>query len=231
MPMAIPRYPAILFDLDGTLTDPYTGISRTFIHALSALGQPLPAEMTLRTWIGPPLQASFRAYLGDEELALQAVAIYRERYRRMGMYENQVYLGIPELLGTLQTTGAKLYVATSKLIGPAQGILDHFALAPFFHGVVGATPDERISAKSDVIAAVLAMLTPAERQNCVLVGDTTYDIEGARVHDIPCIAVSYGYGELADLQAAQPYALVHSVDELATLLLDVGEPSSPTPPA
>lgn len=219
--MAIPSYTAVLFDLDGTLTDPYTGISRTFIHTLSALALPPPDEATLRAWIGPPLQHTFRAHLNDEALAAEAVRIYRERYGRLGMYENQVYPGIPELLKRLRTADVQLYVATSKLIGPAQGILAHFALAPFFAAVVGTTPDDRLSTKSEVIAAILAMLNPAARSNCVLVGDTTYDIEGARAHNIPCIAVSYGYGELNDLQAAQPLAIAHSVEELGRLLFDV----------
>ncbi|PDW04490.1 HAD hydrolase-like protein [Candidatus Viridilinea mediisalina] len=218
--MAISSYTAVLFDLDGTLTDPYTGISRTFLHTLSTLGQPLPDEATLRAWIGPPLHHTFRDHLNDEALAAEAVRVYRERYARLGMYENQVYPGIPELLTRLRSAGVTLYVATSKLIGPAQGILDHFALSPFFQGVVGATPDERLSTKSEVIAAVLTMLNPAARSNCVLVGDTTYDIEGARACNIPCIAVSYGYGTLSDLQAAQPLAIAHSVEELGSFLFD-----------
>jgi phosphoglycolate phosphatase len=217
--MDAPRYPAVLFDLDGTLTDPYIGITRTFKHTLSALDQPLPNEATLRSWIGPPLQTTLRDYLGDAELAMRAVTIYRERYRALGMYENQVYPGVPELLTALRTAGAQLYLATSKLIGPAQGILEHFGLAPFFAGVVGATPDDLISTKSQVVGAALAMLTPSVRTASVLVGDTIYDIEGARAHALPCIAVSYGYGALDDLQAARPHAIVHSVDELAGLLL------------
>lgn len=216
--MSYARYPAVLFDLDGTLTDPYVGITTTFLHALSGLGQPLPDDETLRAWIGPPLHDTFRAYLADEALALRAVALYRERYRALGMYENRVYDGIPELLAGLRADGPRLYVATSKLIGPAQGILEHFGLAPFFDGVIGATPDDRISTKAQVIAATLDLLTPVERAGCVMVGDTAYDIEGARANGVPCIAVSYGYGTLASLEAAGPDAIAHSVDELRALL-------------
>jgi phosphoglycolate phosphatase len=218
--MSYARYPAVLFDLDGTLTDPYVGITTTFRHALTAMGFPLPDDETMRTWIGPPLQDTFRIYLGDAALVPQAVTIYRARYREFGMYENRVYDGIPELLTALRGAGAKLYVATSKLIGPATGIIEHFGLAPFFDGVVGSTPDERITSKAEVIAATLDLLTPAERASCVMVGDTAYDVEGARANAVPCIAVSYGYGTLASLEAAAPDALAHSVEELGALLLD-----------
>lgn len=217
--MSYARYPVVLFDLDGTLTDPYVGITTTFIHALSALGRPLPDETTLRSWIGPPLQDSFRTYLGDEALVARAVALYRERYRALGMYENRVYDGIPELLAAARADGARLFVATSKLVGPALGIVEHFGLAPFFAGVIGATPDERITSKAEVIAAALELLTPVERAACVMVGDTAYDVEGARANGVPCIAVSYGYGTLASLEAAAPHAIAHSVEELCAMLL------------
>jgi phosphoglycolate phosphatase len=218
--MSYARFPAVLFDLDGTLTDPYVGITTTFIHALAGLGRPLPDEATLRSWIGPPLQDSFRAYLGgDEELTARAVALYRERYRALGMYENRVYDGVPDLLAALRGAGARLFVATSKLAGPAQGILDHFGLARFFDGVVGATLDERLLNKEQVIAATLELLTPVERAGCVMVGDTAYDIDGARANGVPCIAVSYGYGTPASLHAAAPHAIAPSVAELAALLL------------
>ncbi len=217
--MSYARYPAVLFDLDGTLTDPYVGITTTFLHAIAGLGRPAPDEATLRSWIGPPLQASFRSYLGDEGLARRGVELYRERYRARGMYENRVYEGIPELLAALREAGSRLLVATSKLVGPAEGILAHFGLARYFDGVVGATPDDRLSDKTEVIAAALEQLTPVERAGCVMVGDTIYDIEGARDNGLPCIAVSYGYGTLESLEAAAPYAIAHSVDELGGMLL------------
>jgi phosphoglycolate phosphatase len=218
--MSYSRYPAVLFDLDGTLTDPYVGITTTFRHTLTLMGFPPPDDETMRTWIGPPLQDTLRIYMGDAALVPQAVAIYRARYREFGMYENRVYAGIPELLGAAREAGAKLYVATSKLITPALGILEHFGLAPFFDGIIGSTPDERISTKDQVVAATLELLTPVERAGCVMVGDTAYDIEGARANAVPCIAVSYGYGSLASLEAAKPLALAHTVDELGALLLN-----------
>ncbi|MFV9504682.1 MAG: HAD hydrolase-like protein [Oscillochloridaceae bacterium umkhey_bin13] len=214
-----PPYPAVLFDLDGTLTDPYQGITRSFIHTLTRLERPLPDEATLRSWIGPPLGATLQAYLGDAALAEQAVQIYRQRYRTLGMYENQVYPGIPELLNELQAAEVRMVVATSKLIGPAEGIIEHFGLAGFFSGIVGATPDNRISAKRDVIAAALDLLPAHERTASIMVGDTAYDIEGAHANNLPCLAVSYGYGTLASLEQAAPKAIAHSVAELRAMLL------------
>ncbi|MBP1467862.1 HAD hydrolase-like protein [Candidatus Chloroploca sp. M-50] len=216
--MRQPRHPALLFDLDGTLTDPYEGITRTFGHTLNTLGKPLPDAETLRSWIGPPLRASLRAYLGDDTLAEEAVTIYRERYLSIGMYENQLYEGIPELLAELQASGIRLYVATSKFIIPAQGILDHFGLTRFFVAIIGSTPDDRIGTKAEVIGAVLDLLSPTERSASLMIGDTVYDIEGARAHSLPCIAVTYGYGTLDELTEANPHALVHSVADLRDLL-------------
>ncbi len=217
--MSQPRYSAVLFDLDGTLTDPYEGITRSFIYALQAVGRSIPDEATLRSWIGPPLGETFRTYLGDAALASEAVRFYRQRYHERGMYENRVYPGIPDLLGSLRVSGCRLVLATSKLIGPAQGILAHFGLAPFFDGVAGSTLDERISTKEQVLGEALALLSPAQRADCVMVGDTAYDVIGAHSHGLACIAVSYGYGSLASLRAAEPQLIAHSVAELGALLL------------
>ena len=218
--MSYVRHAAVLFDLDGTLTDPYVGITTTFRHVMSAMRLPLPDEETMRAWIGPPLHETFRSYFGDPALVSQALTLYRARYREYGMYENRVYPGIPALLQTLREADVKLYVATSKLITPALGILEHFRLAPFFAGIVGATPDERISTKTQVVAATLELLSADERATCIMVGDTAYDIEGARANGIPCIAVSYGYGSLASLTAATPVAVAHTVAELRAVLLN-----------
>lgn len=223
--MSSPRYRAILFDLDGTLTDPYLGITRTFIHALTHLGVHPPDEATLRTWIGPPLQDSFRAYLGDDDLARRGVAAYRARYGTIGMYENRVYSGIPELLRELRAAGSRLVLATSKLHSVAQAILEHFKLAPYFAATYGASLDASLSAKADIIAAALEQLAPGERQACVMVGDTAYDVVGAQAHGLPCIAVSYGYGTPESLTAAGPDAIARSVAELRELLL--GTPDGP----
>lgn len=215
--MSQPRFRAVLFDLDGTLTDPFVGIARSVAYAFERLGRPAPADDELRMWIGPPLLGSFQAYLKDEALASAALALYRERYTTVGLYENVVYPGIPELLGDLQAAGVRLFVATSKIRGPTEGILAHFGLAGYFEAV--GAPDPSDSAhKAEVIAALLPILG-ADRNNAVMVGDTTFDIEGARANGLPCISVGYGYGPPDRLRAAEPLAYAASVPELRELLL------------
>lgn len=215
--MREPRYPAVLFDLDGTLTDPFVGIVRSVAYALERVGHAFPGEEALRAWVGPPLQASFRAYLGDPAQAARAVAAYRERYGSVGMYENTPYPGIAELLGTLRSAGTRLFVATSKLRGPAEGILAHFGLADFFEAVSAPEPGEGAH-KAEVIAAILPRLG-AHRAHAVMVGDTVYDVEGARANELPCIAVGYGFGTHESLEQARPLAIAHSVEELWPMLL------------
>ncbi len=215
-----PTYPAVLFDLDGTLTDPYEGIARSVNYALERLGYPLPDERFMRSVIGPPLRDSFVHLLGEEQ-ADEAVRVYRERYLTIGLYENTVYAGIPELLADLRATGCRLFVATSKLIEPTHVILEHFGLTQYFAGVSGATLDGRIARKADVIAALLPQIG-ADRDQTVMVGDTPYDVLGARSHGLHCIAVSYGFGEIEELRAAEPFAHAPTVADLRRILLGEG---------
>lgn len=215
--MSQPRFPAVLFDLDGTLTDPFEGIARCAAYAFERLGRAAPDHDTLRAWIGPPLRASFLDHLGDPELADVAVAHYRERYGTIGLYENVVFPGIPELLAELRAGGARLFVATSKIRVPTEAILAHFGLGQYFEAV--SAPDPADSAhKAEVIAALLPRLD-AHRDSAVMVGDTTFDIVGARANAMPCIAVGYGYGPPDLLRAERPLAYAASVPELRELLL------------
>lgn len=215
--MSTSHFTAVLFDLDGTLTDPFEGIVRCVAYALegSAFAPPSPDE--LRSWVGPPLRDSFLRHLGDAALADAAVARYRERYLSDGMYENRLYPGIPELLGELRAAGARLFVATSKIRRPAEGILAHFGLAGYFEAVAAPDPSDKAH-KAEVIASLRARVG-ADWGRAVMVGDTRYDVEGARANDLPCIAVSYGYGTVASLEAAGAAAIAHSVDELRGSLL------------
>jgi phosphoglycolate phosphatase len=210
-------YTTVLFDLDGTLTDPYDGIVRSVNYALERLGRPMPDERFLRSVIGPPLRDSFVNLLG-EEFADEGVRIYRERYLTIGLYENSVYPGIPELLADLRAAGVRLFVATSKLIEPTHTILEHFGLAPYFEGVSGATLDGRVAHKADVIKALLPQIG-SQPGRAVMVGDTPYDVYGARRHGLPCIVVGYGFGERHALHAAEPLAYAATVAELRRLLL------------
>jgi phosphoglycolate phosphatase len=212
------RFRAILFDLDGTLTDPFIGIARSINYALHQLGHPPLSDPALRRWIGPPLHDSFEQLLGDPTLADQAVAHYRQRYWEIGLYENTVFPGIPELLADLKTHGIRLFVATSKIRPSTERILAHFGLQPFFEAIAAVDPDDRNGNKAMVIATLLPCLR-ADRAWTVMVGDTVYDIIGARSHRMPCIAVTYGYGEYQELYHAAPLALVDSVITLRSLLI------------
>lgn len=215
--MLHPRFPAILFDLDGTLTDPFEGIVRSVTYALNGGPAVVPSAEELRAWVGPPLRDSFLRYLVDPALADAAVARYRERYGVTGLYENQVYSGIPELLADLRTAGARLFVATSKIRGPTEAILAHFGLADFFEAVGAPDPQDRAH-KADIIGS-LRPKVGADWERAVMVGDTIYDVEGARLNALPCIAVGYGFGEQDDLEAAAPLAIAPSVEKLRELLL------------
>ncbi|MFN3372344.1 MAG: HAD family hydrolase [Chloroflexus sp.] len=208
---------AILFDLDGTLTDPFTGIARSVNYALAQIGHPPLPDDELRGWIGPPLHASFEQLLGDPALADQAVAHYRQRYWEIGMFENAVFPGIPDLLRDLHAAGVRLFVATSKIRPPTERILAHFGLQAYFEAIAAVDPDDRNGNKAMVIATLLPRLD-ADRAWAVMVGDTTYDIAGARTHRMPCIAVTYGYGAYHDLYRAAPLALARSVMELRELV-------------
>jgi phosphoglycolate phosphatase len=212
------RYPVVLFDLDGTLTDPLEGVVRCVQYALNKLGIAAPESNDLRDWIGPPLYDSFRALLGDEALALEALTLYRERYAVKGLYENKLYSGMPTLLNELQRCGTRLMVATTKLNTAAERVLEHFDLTRYISALAGSTADGRLHDKAEVIGELLPLLSTAERASCVMVGDRRFDILGARAHNIPCIAVSWGYGARAELMAANPLTIVNSVDELRAAL-------------
>jgi phosphoglycolate phosphatase len=187
---------------------------------------PVPPAALLRTWIGPPLRDTFAVHLHSKARAEHALALYRERFAEVGIYENELYPGIPALLECLQAQGCRLFLATAKPLPFAQRILEHFALAPFFDGVAGATLDGSLSTKADVLAALLPQLGTNERAACVMVGDRDQDVQAAHALGLPCIAVSYGYGSVEELAACEPAYLVHSVDELAAVLLS-GQPYIP----
>lgn len=207
---------AILFDLDGTLTDSGEGILNCAELALRHYGLPIPSREEMRVFVGPPLVETFGKFGVPESEVDYAVEIFRSRYNTVGKFENTPYPGIPELLADLQAQGHKLYVATSKPERTALEVLEHFDLTKYFTMVCGATFDRSRSNKSDVIAYLLAQNGNAE--NMVMVGDTHFDILGAAAHGIPAIGVSWGYGEVRLMEEAGAKAIAHSVDELMHLL-------------
>jgi phosphoglycolate phosphatase len=189
----------ILFDLDGTLTDSGEGIMHCAELTLEYYNLPIPPRSEMRSMVGPPLRDSFQRFNIPVTELDNAVAYYRKHYLAVGQYENAPYPGIPQLLQKLCRDGHRLYIATSKPETMAINILKHFDLLQYFTIVCGAIPGGR-STKEQVIEHLLSQLENAE--NLVMVGDTIYDVQGASYHNIPCIGVSWGYGDLAQMQDA-----------------------------
>ena len=206
----------ILFDLDGTLTDSGEGIINCAWHALKAFHLPLPDRETMRVFVGPPLHETFVRFGVPVDKADEAVEIYRSRYIPIGKFENTPYPGIRELLEKLQSEGHKLYVATSKPEQMSIEILEHFDLAKYFTLICGASIDRSRSSKDAVIAYLLQQT--GVQDHIVMVGDTKFDILGAKAHGIPAIGVAWGYGEVSDMLDAGAAGIATSMDELFDLL-------------
>ena len=216
------RWHAVLFDLDGTLTDPKRGITRAVQYALRKRGISPPEANDLEPFIGPPLEQSFRERLGlDASDARRAVEDYREYFSQKGLYENEVYDGIPALLSALRDSGRRVCLATSKPTLFAERILEHFDLTKYFDLVVGSNLDGTHVEKALVIGTALAGVGGVLPERVVMVGDRMHDVHGARSNGIAAIAVTYGYGTREELRAASPTSLAETVDELRHLLLAV----------
>lgn len=207
---------AILFDLDGTLTDSGEGIINCAVAALEHFGLPIPSREALRVFVGPPLHETFVRFGVPADRAEEAVAVYRSRYIPLGMFENTPYPGIRELLEALKARGHRLYVATSKPEGMSREILEHFDLARYFTRICGASMDTSRTTKESVIAYLLKQT--GEKEHMVMVGDTRFDILGAKAHGIPAIGVSWGYGEVAQMVSAGAAAIADTPRELLALL-------------
>lgn len=214
------RWRYLLFDLDGTLTDPMLGITRSVQYALHRFGIEVDDLHTLCRFIGPPLKESFRDFYGmDDEQAAQAVAYTREYFAPRGIFENSLYEGIPELLTELQGAGGVLAMATSKPEPFARQIAEHFHLADRFTLIGGATMDGTRTAKRDVVRYVLDTLGVEEPSAAVMIGDRRYDIEGAAAEGIASIGVLWGYGSRGELTAAGAGQIAETIPELRALLL------------
>jgi len=208
----------ILFDLDGTLTESGPGIMSSVRYALATMGEPALDDEQLRRFIGPPLLDSFRDFCGfDPAEVAVAIAAYREYYATDGQYENSVYDGIPELLGSLREAGRTLAVATSKAEVFAASILDHFALTEHFTTIVGSELDGRRTAKSEIITEALARLD-RPTAGTVMIGDRSHDIRGAVEVGVGSIGVLWGYGDDAELSSAGADALAATPPDLLGLL-------------
>lgn len=209
-------YKVILFDLDGTLTESGEGITKSVQYALDRIGRPEPDLDKLKVFVGPPLMEQFMNYAEiDEETARRAVEIYRERYAAIGIYENRPYDGVRELLEFLNGKGYILAVASSKPERFVLQVLEHFELDGYFREIVGSELDGRRTKKSDVIEETLQRLGFAnKREQVLMIGDKEHDVIGARDAGLECVAVSYGYGTMMELTAAEPLKIVRTVEEL-----------------
>ncbi|GAB4348480.1 MAG: HAD family hydrolase [Candidatus Abyssubacteria bacterium] len=213
------EYAVVIFDLDGTLTDPKAGITKSIRYALSKFGIEVDNLDSLVPWIGAPLRESFKKnYSFDDTQASQAVEYYREYFSEKGIYQNEVYPGIPELLEGLRDDGRKLVVATYKAAVFADRVLDHFGLRHHFVSVVGNTLDFDLPSKTDIVRMALSVVPGLLKETAVMVGDREHDIIGARENAIDSIGVTYGYGTIDELKRANPTHIAASVEELRKLL-------------
>jgi phosphoglycolate phosphatase len=209
----------LLFDLDGTLTDPREGITRCLQHGLEQLGRPYPDQDELVQYIGPPLRWTFPRLLGtdDPELVDAAVRHYRQRYTDVGLFENVVYDGIPELLESLQRLGFVLIVVTAKPTVYADRIVSHFGLDSYFTGVFGPQLNGRFDDKTELVEHVLAEqgLNP---EHAVMIGDRATDIAAGKANGTRTLAVTYGFGSVEELTAAGPDQICNSPAQIRGVL-------------
>lgn len=212
-------YDIILFDLDGTLTDPGIGITNSVAHALAHWNIEVADRAELYKFIGPPLSDSFMRYYGfSEEDAIHAIAVYREYFSVKGLYENEVYPGIPELLSALKAAGKTVVLATSKPEGFAVEILRHFGLYDYFDIIAGASMDESRNKKADVIAYAISQMKNPDLSRMIMIGDREHDILGAKQIGIDSIGVLYGYGDRAEHEKAGATYIAEKVKDILPLL-------------
>ncbi len=212
-------YKYILFDLDGTLTDSAEGIVNSVVYALKKKGIEEQDRAKLNAFVGPPLADSFMKYYGmSEEEARGMVPLYREYFEPKGWAENRVYEGIPEVLEKLRAQGKHLLVATSKPEKFAKRILEHFHLAQYFELIRGASMDEKLCRKEQVIACVIEDVGAEHMKEMVMVGDREHDVVGARLNGLSCVGVLYGYGSREELETAGAVAVCPAVKKLPEYL-------------
>ncbi len=220
----------LLFDLDGTLTDPFDGIAKCISYALDRLDKKCPPRESLRWCIGPPLRDSFAKLLASDDAALieKAVVFYRERFSSVGLFENHVYDGIPDMLQAVQDNDHTLYVATSKPTLYAQRIIDHFGLQRYFKRIYGCELDGTRGDKTSLISYILEteLMAPSA---AAMIGDREHDMIGAKENGISCLGVLWGYGTKDELENSGARALFENPQELVTALNKQPELSSVQP--
>lgn len=214
------NYKYILFDLDGTLTEPAEGITNSVAYALDKAGLPYGSKESLKKYIGPPLHESFAEDYGlSLEQGLQMVDYYREYYTVKGLFENRLFDGIPELLSHLKDKGKTLIVATSKPEVYSIKILENFGILKYFDFVSGATLDSSRVKKADVIAHALDSLKISDTSEMIMVGDRHHDIEGAAHHGIDSLGVLFGYGSREELCGAGATYIAETVEDIKKFII------------
>jgi len=210
---------SILFDLDGTLTDSGPGITKGVQYALKKFNINITDLTSLRRFIGPPLTDSFSKYYQfDLNKANQALQYYREYYSEIGIFENNIYYGINELLGELQSKNISLYIATSKPTIYARKVCDYFDISKYFVDIQGSDLNENLSNKTKIIKLVMQK-NKLINDETIMIGDREHDVIGAKNNNIKCIGVGYGYGSENELLESGAFLYVNNVDELAEIIL------------
>jgi len=214
------KYKVILFDLDGTLSDPKVGITKSVQYALQKMDINEPDIDKLDCFIGPPLQASFREYYGfDEEDTQRAIGFYRERFKEKGMFENELYPNISLLLNSLKEQQFNLVVATSKPTIFSKEILKYFHIDHYFSQVIGSHLDGTRTSKTEIIQYILDKYNDYKLDEFIMIGDREHDIIGANNTGIDSIGVTYGYGSYKELSRCNPTYIVKSIEQLKELLM------------
>ncbi len=214
------KYELILFDLDGTLTDPKVGITSSVAYALEKFDIHIKDKSVLNKFIGPPLMEAFMEFYDfSTEQAQQAVTLYREYFAKRGIFENLVYEGIETLLKDLRAAGKRLCIATSKPEPFAIKISEHFGLTEFFEYIAGATLDQTRTKKEQVIEYALKQCDFTDRSKAIMIGDRKQDILGAHKCSIDSLGVLYGYGSLSELKNAGASLIAKNVEDIKKIIL------------
>lgn len=212
------NFDTLLFDLDGTLTDSTEGILKCLINAVEKMGFEVPEDTN--KFLGPPIRQSFAEFIGmNEEQIDEAVRIFRERYSTVGLFENRVYDGIPEMLERLKKAGKRLMVATSKPEVYAVRILERFGIAPYFEIVGGAELDGSRDYKHEVIEYVLAKADITDRSRVLMIGDRRQDVLGAHKTGLKCMGILWGYGSAEELDEAGADFIADTPKNTADMLI------------
>jgi phosphoglycolate phosphatase len=215
----------VLFDLDGTLTNPQQGFVNCIRYALAKLEIEIEAGTRLESYIGPPLHHTFRKLCGDENSAEQAMSLYRERYSITGLYENHLYEGIAECLVRLVSVVDSIHVVTSKPTIFSERIIEYFNLEQYINVVYGSNLDGSLSDKTELLAHVLESenILP---QNAVMIGDRRFDMIGANNHGIRALGVLWGFGSAEELQSAGADELCAHPDEIYQRIVTLAAPDT-----